>query len=763
MVYCRIQSRRLAAAARDRLERLRRTEPPLLPVNIAMLALALTVVSPWGWVAVIAAVVFLVLYHTGRPGWLIASLCCISLAAANFHSLQSVCHENYAFFQSRKTISGRVVDYSRNSFIISTEHGRYRVYLTNYQMFLRDLGVALRAAPPEFKPEGFSPSELALAEAYAAIVPYREITVRAYQSSGEGSRSPPGFPGALPGCAGDLVVSASKQDNAVSFPGLMAAFNRTILERLFTNLKPGYAAVIFGMLTGISAYIPDGISEAFSRTGTFHLLAVSGLHVGLVYLVLKKTAEQLRLKCVLNSILAVAGCFFYVCLSGFQVSAVRALLMIGIYEISQLMMLGLTLKDVFHLVLFLFALLRPEDLFGLSFKLSFGCIFAIAYVFGYVRDLLAQLRLPGRVIDYLALTLSINLTLIPLNLIYFKKTPFAGMLANVVAVPLALPLLVFTLVVVLSPVRTIIAKMLEVCLLFLIGTVKFFALLPLAAVSLTELLLLTITGGAGFMVLRKAEASRMLKLLPVLLVPLIFMNLRTYFVCFDVGEGASCLVRTPFHASLLDTGPPRSSVGAKLVLRRCAAIDEIIISHFHLDHAGNLLRLARDPVFDLDEIYFPVPANSREKTMVELVSFLRPGTRCQVVKKEREIKFYSGRIELIKPSSDSGKAGDEGNEDCIAAAVYFSRGKSILYPADMPAGLLVKLWGRNQFDVIVAPHHGSIDGFSPQLYYPEPERVIIPCGKNSYGHPSPVLIEFLKRKGIKFEITQQHGDVEYFP
>lgn len=737
-------------------EVLRRTEPPLLPLNLLIFAIALTLFSGWFWLLVAASVLFLLVYHAEKPPWL---LFCLFFAAVAFARFQNLSTPGVTK-QPGGLVSGRVIDYSTNSFVISGEHGVFRIYLTNYQIFLRDLGLSFSGAPPCFKPAGFSASEVARAQFYSSVVPYQKVTVRPYPSE-RNNRSPPRTPGLLPAYAGEIVTQAESAEENMSLLDIFAGINKLVHQRLFAALKPGLAGIAFGMLSGITAYIPDGMSEAFSRTGTFHLLAVSGLHVGLVYLLTKNLLQSLKIRCGFNSLLSIAGSFIYVCLSGFQVSAVRALIMISVYEISRLLMLGLNLKDVFHLTFLLFVMFRPADVFSVSFQLSFGCIFAIAYVFGGLRKLIQFSVLPDKLIDYLALTLSINLTLIPLNIIYFKKIPFLGMLANVFAVPLALPLLVLILLVAAFPSLTIIARALQVLVSLLIGVVRFFSLIPLASLSPKGILLVLLLGFAIWLVFRK---SRFVLVLVCLLAAVWWV--RPSFICFDVGEGGACLVKSGLHRCVLDTGPPRSSVAAKLLANGTARVNELVISHFHLDHAGNLLNMALDPLLSIKKLYVPPPKNEREKTMVKLVSLLRPQTSVYIVDDRETIPLFRGHIDIVKPSIACEEAQAEGNEDCLAATVFFGwigDSKSILYPADIPAESLIHLRTYNGFDVIVAPHHGSIDGFSPLLYRPPPEIVIISCGKNKYGHPSKMLLDFLREEGIAYAVTQQHGDVEYFP
>ena len=113
-----------------------------------------------------------------------------------------------------------------------------------------------------------------------------------------------------------------------------------------------YKSVSFGwaMLTGSKEFLTKNEQDLFLKTGTIHLFAVSGLHIGFFYLLLTILFYPIKLNGAILLIIKLIICFFYIFLIDFPYSALRAFLMIGVFEICRFLYIK---QKLFRSIVFL--------------------------------------------------------------------------------------------------------------------------------------------------------------------------------------------------------------------------------------------------------------------------------------------------------------------------------------------------------------------------------------------------------------------------
>ena len=141
-----------------------------------------------------------------------------------------------------------------------------------------------------------------------------------------------------------------------------------------------HAQVLKGMLLGLRSELSPDILDAFRNSGSIHILAVSGLHVGLIATVCFFGFSLLRLPRKATDLLTIAAVVLYACLVGFRPSVFRASLMAVIYLISRIIERD---RDLFNLLAFaalVLLLINPAQLWDIGFQLSFAAVAAIVYL-----------------------------------------------------------------------------------------------------------------------------------------------------------------------------------------------------------------------------------------------------------------------------------------------------------------------------------------------------------------------------------------------
>jgi competence protein ComEC len=232
----------------------------------------------------------------------------------------------------------------------------------------------------------------------------------------------------------------------------LSALRQAIANEI-TQAVPGDAgAIAVALLTGLRGALPDHIWDQWAIAGIAHLLAISGLHLGLVAGTLFFSARialalapplALRLPAKkLAGLLALIGAFGYLLISGAPIPTQRAFIM------TALMLLAVMVdRNPFSMRLVAFAalvvlLLEPETLLGASFQMSFGAVIALIAVYetGVARRPAGAGGLDWRLFMYVAgvalTTLIASAATTPFSIYHFSRFPTYGIVTNLIAVPL---------------------------------------------------------------------------------------------------------------------------------------------------------------------------------------------------------------------------------------------------------------------------------------------------------------------------------------
>ncbi len=193
------------------------------------------------------------------------------------------------------------------------------------------------------------------------------------------------------------------------------------------------ASILYAMVTGDKSSLSTYTYSLFSSCGTSHLLAVSGLHVGILLTLLGTAVRFLRLPSGIKLILTAAFLAFYCLFTGFAPSIVRASLMALLTLGAGILGMRYDMLNALGFAGTVILLLNPFRLFDLSFQLSFAACFGIAVCGGYVQNI----RHFRRLLSSLSVSLGATIATLPIALYNFSFIPAASLLANLILVPVA--------------------------------------------------------------------------------------------------------------------------------------------------------------------------------------------------------------------------------------------------------------------------------------------------------------------------------------
>ena len=199
-------------------------------------------------------------------------------------------------------------------------------------------------------------------------------------------------------------------------------------------------AVVKALAYGYQDEIPAGIEESFRQSGAIHLLALSGMHLGLLYGLLLKlfalignspTAKRIR------STVIIAALWAFTIFTGCGVSILRAAVMFSVYEAGVLAGRRRNGLNALSLSAIIITVADQSAPSGISFQLSYAAMTAIFLIFPHLRGIVkTRNRISGRIADACAMTIACQATTAPIILLHFGTFAFYSLLANLLCSPI---------------------------------------------------------------------------------------------------------------------------------------------------------------------------------------------------------------------------------------------------------------------------------------------------------------------------------------
>ncbi|MCK5464005.1 MAG: ComEC family competence protein [Bacteroidales bacterium] len=219
---------------------------------------------------------------------------------------------------------------------------------------------------------------------------------------------------------------------------------RSMMDFLSASAPSGHVrekAILNALLLGYRPDLDEGQKEQFARSGSMHILAVSGLHVGILYMVpalLIRRVRRYRLLRIMLVFLVMILLWMYAMLTGLSPSVTRAVAMCCIHAAASLANRRTGLLHVLSLTAFIMVMVRPSIVFEAGFQLSFAAVSGIILVYGRLSGVL---RFPdwvrAKCWQMCSLSIAAQLGTAPLVIYYFHQYPNYALLSNLVVIPLA--------------------------------------------------------------------------------------------------------------------------------------------------------------------------------------------------------------------------------------------------------------------------------------------------------------------------------------
>jgi len=527
--------------------------------------------------------------------------------------------------------------------------------------------------------------------------------------------------------------------------------------------------LVQALVTGTQSGFERADWDVMTRTGSSHLVAISGLNLGLVatvafFLVRALWARRPRLALALAAPRAAAvgaflAAFAYAALAGFSVSTRRALIMAAV--VLAVLFWERTPRHWNALILALAGVLvlDPAAVVSYGFWLSFAAVAVLLFNLGQ--------RLPRHDLwsRWGRAQWAVAVGLLPLLFLLFGRASVIAPLVNLVAEPLftlvLFPLVLAASLLSLVPGLTLplvlTAQLLDACLELL----AWVAAWPWAAVDLPQgppWVWPAALAGVMVLLAPRGLPGRWLGL--PLLLPLLLVRVpapaagEAWLTLLDVGQGLAAVVRTQDGTLVFDTGPGYETgfntgnlvVAPFLAAQGVGQVDMLVLSHADRDHAGGVGGL-------LERI--PV----RRILSGEPDALGIPGV--EPCRADDGWEWSGVRFRFLHP--DGGSWADN-DASCVLRVE--AGGRSILLPGDITQAAEARLIREQpqglRSDVLVAGHHGSATSTSaPFLETVAPSLVLYSAGyANHFGFPAREVRERVATRGIRALNTGVTGAIE---
>ena len=600
-----------------------------------------------------------------------------------------------------------------------------------------------------------------------------------------------------------------------------------LIDVIYTDAEKGtpllepslHAQLLKGILLGKRSDVPTETLDTFRNSGTFHVLAVSGLHVGLVAMFCYLGFSFFRFPQKILCFLTILTVLIYACLIGFRPSVFRASLMAILFLVATLIDRDADLYNLLAFAALVLLLLNPQQIWDVGFQLSFVAVASIVYFVPKMERPLRRLwedtegspsgsessvlmRIRNAAIKWLVLsylvTLAAQIGTSPLIAYHFYRAyplgvivgPFAvGLVSLIVAVGMASVCIGF----IWLPLAQLLGLLNHAIISIFLTLISMFGqawgvvkLTP-PTVGLFVLYIAICLGITHWQFIYRQW--RVASLVGLSVVAIWVWDAAFHekgklleIITLDVGQGDAAIVRFPDNRTMLvDGGIQRSyysnqkqrrveyDVGERIIepfldYHGIRKIDIVVLTHPDLDHGGGLAYILQN--FKVGQVLgisdLPIDSETHR--------------RLHTIVKARGIPYafpYAGEIEftptatlnLLHPlgAASTDLMDEDKNDDSLVLKITYGE-VDVLFTGDIGKKAEARLIASGQdlrSEILKVPHHGSrTSSTAPFLKAVQPRYAIFSLGQsNQYQFPHAVVVERYRARGCPMLRTDQSGAI----
>ena len=620
-----------------------------------------------------------------------------------------------------------------------------------------------------------------LVNVYSDIADYRTVLWDRVYITGEVSipkeRSNPGtfdYRRYLKSIGIRCIITAENIENVKKAGGIAALLKSAKCRTadIFESALGDDSAVVMGLLFGETSGIDEDIIETFRRGGTAHVLAVSGLHLGLLYSFLCRFKRKKR--SIPADIAIVLALSAYTALAGFTASVVRACLMIFIHIAGNHLNRRYDLISSTCVSMIIILAVNPMQIYSAGFQMSFLAVITLGIMIPLIQKKIKGILLP---------MIAVQTGMVPYTMYVFNYVSLTSVISNIpvyfiaaAMIPAGISVIAFCWLPVIAKPAAMITGLFVKLLLwcndftYMGGVFTFDVASPsVIFLAVYYIFIFYMCSEAGQIALIRRNYKKIAAVFAAAVICGAGCSVylsdgfeKTDMVFVDVGQGDCLHIKAGGKNLLIDGGGSfnynvgKSTLKPYLLKNGVTKIDMAIATHLHTDHYQGLKELSQTYRIKKLGVYEANSVNEnhlKKEFKTDEILYLAAG---DVINMGRNVS-----VEVLSP--DRGNPLDEKDENKNSLVLRVNvKGSSVLMTGDIDEKGEMTLIADTDIkaDILKIAHHGSrYSSCEKFIAVAAPKIAVIQVGKNTYGHPSEEVIKRLEEHKITVLRNDEQGAV----
>ena len=618
-----------------------------------------------------------------------------------------------------------------------------------------------------------------LVNVYSDIADYRTVLWDRVYITGEVSipkeRSNPGtfdYRRYLKSIGIRCIITAENIENVKKAGGIAALLKSAKCRTadIFESALGDDSAVVMGLLFGETSGIDEDIIETFRRGGTAHVLAVSGLHLGLLYSFLCRFKRKKR--SIPADIAIVLALTAYTALAGFTASVVRACLMIFIHIAGNHLNRRYDLISSTCVSMIIILAVNPMQIYSAGFQMSFLAVITLGIMIPLIQKKIKGILLP---------MIAVQTGMVPYTMYVFNYVSLTSVISNIpvyfiaaAMIPAGILVIAFCWLPVIAKPAAMITGLFVKLLLwcndftYMGGVFTFDVASPsVIFLAVYYIFIFYMCSEAGQIALIRRNYKKIAAVFAAAVICGAGCSVylsdgfeKTDMVFVDVGQGDCLHIKAGGKNLLIDGGGSfnynvgKSTLKPYLLKNGVTKIDMAIATHLHTDHYQGLKELSQTYRIKKLGVYEANSVNEnhlKKEFKTDEIFYLAAG---DVINMGRNVS-----VEVLSP--DRGNPLDEKDENKNSLVLRVNvKGNSVLMTGDIDEKGEKTLIEDTDIkaDILKIAHHGSrYSSCEKFIAVAAPKIAVIQVGKNTYGHPSEEVIKRLEEHKITVLRNDEQG------
>lgn len=566
-----------------------------------------------------------------------------------------------------------------------------------------------------------------------------------------------------------------------SFPAMM---RRNIAQCLDKAFPEDVAFFAKALLLGDRSDVDYATNTAFKVSGISHIIAVSGLHVSILFSLIYLISGKHK---IITAIIGIPLLLLFAAIAGFTPSITRACVMQILIILSMLINREYDPPTALSTAVLLMLLFNPITMASASFQLSVGCMIGIFMFSGKIQNKIVSLpfwsqwkgktfrvRFRQWIASGVSVTLSSMFFTTPLVAYYFGCISLVSVITNLLTLWIVSFIFYGLLLVCLFSLfwqqgAVLLAWLISWPVRYVIGIAKLLSAIPLAAVYTESIyivmwIVLCYLLVIVFLMWKQRSTVIVIGCMTLSLIISLFCSwmeplLTDYrMTVLSVGQGQCILLQSHGKTFVVDCGGDSDAEAADraaetLLSMGIYRLDGVILTHYDTDHCGGMVNLlSRIPA---DQVYLPVYTTHEDRQQQIYQAARGHGA---YVTEDIRLSWDNSELVIFAPTTLTSE-----NESGLCV-LFRGENCDILITGDLSIhgeNLLIQNKNIPPLTCFVAGHHGAGSSTGENLLSVlKPTYVFISVGEdNTYGHPDQALMKRLEKHQCSVWRTDLHGDL----